>query len=101
MIINRPKNPQPTSGVNRKRRKRKGDEPTKKLSELVSDYLGEEIMVRENGVPKRMTNYEAITTQLLIKAFGGNAKARKVLMRYAEYARKRDPGGGIAIMLKE
>src|SRR5687767_5730163 len=64
--------------ANRRRRKDK----TLNLRTLVDNVLARSIVVRQNGVPRRMTKYEAITYQLWLKAVTGNKRANKVLLKY-------------------
>src|SRR5689334_20492188 len=58
----------------------------KPVTELVDAYLAEVLPVIRDRVRARVTRFEAIASQLLIKASSGDAAAARALMRYREFA---------------
>jgi hypothetical protein len=67
---------------NRKRRRRP---PT--MKEMIDSFFSTEIWVTENGVRRRCSAFEAIVSQLCIKADAGNRRAARALLRYVEFTK--------------
>ena len=89
------------SGVKHpKTKKTKKSQPPKLIQDIVADYFEEIIELKENGVAREMTVFEAICTQLLIKAYHGDSIARRTLERYARYGRRRDPRNGVIVAVR-
>jgi len=62
----------------------------KRVDEMIDDFFVSEIDIVEQGISRRVTNFEAIVLQLWIKAVTGNSKrAANVLFKYLEFAASR------------
>lgn len=62
----------------------------KSTVELIDGLLLEKTRVREDGKTRRITRFELIVRQLLVKAHT-DARARQVLLQYQAFAVARDP----------
>ena len=59
---------------------------------LIDELFKENMTVAENGVPRRVSVFEAIFLQLCIKELGGDKRAVAVRLKYQEFvARKQGP----------
>lgn len=67
-------------------RKRKSRPKT--VVEMIDEFFASPIKIVENGEPRFCTAFEAIVTQLWIKADAGNKRAARVLLKYKTF------GGG-------
>jgi hypothetical protein len=82
------------SGNPRRVRKR----TSKPVILMIEDFFAGEIEIIENGVSRRVTNFEAILLQLCNKAMDGNKRAISVLLKYQEFAASRGDMGGLEIV---
>ena len=74
--------------MNRKPRK-----PRKSLTQTIEEELAMPVVVTINGTRHRTTAFGAIILQLFQKSLRGNRRARKMMLRYHDFARSlsRDP----------
>jgi hypothetical protein len=60
--------------------------------ELIDELFGEQITIVENGVSRRVSVFQAILLQLLIKEMAGDRRALAVRLKYQEFvAQQRGP----------
>jgi Family of unknown function (DUF5681) len=60
--------------------------------ELIDELFGEQITIVENGVSRRVTVFQAILLQLLIKEMAGDKRALAARLKYQEFvAQQRGP----------
>ena len=79
------------SGNPRRIRKR----TSKPVSQMIEDFFAGEVDIVENGLSRRVTNFEAILLQLCNKAMDRNKRAMTVMFKYQEFVASRggDLGG--------
>ena len=67
----------------------------KRVVEMIDEFFAAEIDIIENGISRRVTNFEAIVLQLWSKAVTATSKrAVNVLLKYLEFAASR---GGMRV----
>ena len=67
-------------------------------AELIVAMFAEQIDIVENGAPRRVSVFEVIVLQLLIKEMSGDRRATTVRLKYLEFATmKADPRKPIVI----
>ena len=77
---------------NPKRIRKKNPKP---VVDMIDEFLsGGEIDIVENGISRRVSNFEAILLQLWIKAMAGKKRAANVLLQYQAFAARRSGGMG-------
>jgi len=65
---------------------------------MIDKFFAGEIDIVENGISRRVSNFEAVVLQLWIKAMAGKKRAMNVLLQYQGFAARRGGGmGGIQI----
>jgi len=69
----------------------------KPIVELIDEFFADEIGIVENGVTRRVRNFEAIILQVWIKAMAANRRAMNVLLKYGEFAASRGGMGGLEV----
>jgi hypothetical protein len=69
----------------------------KRVVEMIDEFFATEIDVVENGISRRVTNFEAIVLQLWIKSMAGHKGAIKVLLEYKKFAATRGEMGGLEV----
>jgi hypothetical protein len=69
----------------------------KPIVESIDDFFADEIGIVENGVTRRVSNFEAIILQVWLKAMAGNRRAMNVLLKYGEFAASRGGMGGLEV----
>ena len=62
------------------------------IAELIDRAFARKITVWQNGVPIRMTVFQAIVLQLWVKAAKGSSRALRILRRYEKFADSRARG---------
>lgn len=72
----------------------------KPIVELIDEFFADEIGIVENGVTRRVSNFEAVVLQLWIKAMAGNKRAMNVWLKYSEFAASRGGMGGLEVERK-
>ena len=72
----------------------------KPIVELIDEFFTDEIVIVENGVTRRVSNFEAVVLQLWIKAMAGNKRAMDVWLKYSEFAASRGGMGGLEVERK-
>jgi Family of unknown function (DUF5681) len=70
---------------------------SKPVVEMIDGFFAGEIEIVEKGIPRRVTNFEAIVLQLWTKAMAGNRRAINVLLKYKEFAATRGELGGVEV----
>jgi hypothetical protein len=65
---------------------------------MIEAFFAGEIDIVENGIPRRVSNFEAVVLQLWLKAMDGNKQAMNVLFKYKEFAASRGAMGGIEVL---
>jgi hypothetical protein len=66
---------------------------SKPAVDMIDEFFATEIDIGEQGISRRVTNFEAIVLQLWIKAVTGPSKrALNVLLKYQEFAASRGDG---------
>jgi hypothetical protein len=65
----------------------------KPIVDLIDEFFAGEIDIVENGISRRVSNFEAILLQLWLKAMAGKKRAMNVFLQYHEFAARR--GGGM------
>src|SRR5476651_1528755 len=58
------------------------------MKEMIDGFFSTEIWVTENGVRRRCSTFEAIVSQLCIKADAGNRRAARALLRYVDFTKE-------------
>jgi hypothetical protein len=61
----------------------------KTVMAMIDEFFADEIEIVEQGISRRVTNFEAIFLQLCIKASGANKRAMNVMLMYREFAASR------------
>jgi Family of unknown function (DUF5681) len=84
------------SGNPNRRRKR----VSKPIVEMIDAFFAGEIEIIENGIPRRVTNFEAILLQLWTKVMAGNRRAMNVWLNYKDFAATRGELGGVEVEIK-
>jgi Family of unknown function (DUF5681) len=70
----------------------------KRVVEMIDEFFAAEIDIVENGISRRVSNFEAIVLQLWRKAVTGTSKrAVNVLLKYLEFAASRGGMGVFAV----
>jgi len=70
----------------------------KRVVEMIDEFFAAEIDIVENGISRRVTNFEAIILQLWRKAVTTTSKrAVNVLLKYREFAASRGGTGVFAV----
>ena len=70
----------------------------KRVVEMIDEFFAAEIDIVENGISRRVTNFEAIVLQLWRKAVTATSKrAVNVLLKYLEFAASRGGMGVFAV----
>ena len=72
----------------------------KPVVQMIDAFFARQVEISEQGIPRRVTNFEAIILQLWIKAVAGNKRAMNVLLKYQEFAAARGSMGGIEVVEK-
>jgi hypothetical protein len=67
----------------------------KPVVEMIDAFFAGEIDIVEEGISRRVSNFEAVILQLWIKAMAGNKRAMNVLLKYKEFAATRGVMGGV------
>jgi hypothetical protein len=62
---------------------------------IIDALFAEQIDIVESGVPRRVSVFEAIILQLLIKELSGNRRAIAVRLKYQEFAASQGKPGGV------
>jgi Family of unknown function (DUF5681) len=70
---------------------------SKPVVEMIDEFFAGEIEIVEKGIPRRVTNFEAIVLQLWTKAMAGNGRAMNVFLKYKEFAATRGELGGVKV----
>jgi Family of unknown function (DUF5681) len=65
---------------------------------MIEAFFAGEIEIVENGISRRVSNFEAVILQLWLKAMAGNKHAMNVLLKYKEFAASRGDMGGIEVL---
>jgi hypothetical protein len=68
--------------------------------EMIDEFFAGEIKIVENGISRRVTNFEVILLQLWTKAIAGSKRALKVFLKYKEFAATRGELGGVEVEIK-
>jgi hypothetical protein len=76
---------------NPKRMRKKNPKP---VVDMIDEFFAGEIDIIENGISRRVSNFEAILLQLWIKAMAGKKRATNVLLQYQAFAARRSGGMG-------
>ena len=66
----------------------------KPVVEMIDEFFAGEIDIVENGISRRVSNFEAIILRLWIKAMAGKKRAANVLLQYQAFAARRSGGMG-------
>jgi len=66
--------------------------------EMIDEFFADEIEIVENGISRRVTNFEAILLQLWSKVMAGNKRALNVFLKYKEFAATRGELGGAEVV---
>jgi hypothetical protein len=66
----------------------------KPIVDMIDEFFAGEIDILENGISRRVNNFEAIILQLWIKAMAGKKRATNVLLQYQAFAARRCGGSG-------
>jgi hypothetical protein len=66
----------------------------KPIVDMIDEFFAGEIDIVENGISRRVNNFEAILLQLWIKAMAGKKQAMNVLLQYQAFAARRSGGMG-------
>jgi len=61
----------------------------KPVVDMIDEFFAGEIDIVENGISRRVSNFEAIVLQLWIKAMAGKKRATNVLLQYQAFAARR------------
>jgi hypothetical protein len=61
----------------------------KPVVDMIDEFFAGEIDIIENGISRRVSNFEAILLQLWIKAMAGKKRATNVLLQYQAFAARR------------
>jgi Family of unknown function (DUF5681) len=72
----------------------------KPIVEMIDRFFAGEIDIVENGILRRVSNFEAVVLQLWIKAMAGNKRAMNVWLKYSEFAASRGGMGGLEVERK-
>jgi hypothetical protein len=56
---------------------------------MIDEFFAGEIDIIENGISRRVSNFEAVVLQLWTKAMAGNKRAMNVFLKYQEFAASR------------
>ena len=84
---------------NPKRIRKKSPKP---VVDMIDAFFAGEIDIVENGISRRVSNFEAILLQLWIKAMDGKKRAMNVLLQYQAFAARRSGGmGGVIHRVEE
>jgi hypothetical protein len=75
--------------------KRSRKQDPKLVIELIDEFFAEEIKILEEGIPRRVSKFEAIVLQLFSKAMAGNKRAMNVLLKYQAFAASQGGLGGL------
>jgi Family of unknown function (DUF5681) len=62
---------------------------------IIDAIFAEQIDIMENGVPRRVSVFEAILLQLLSKGISGNGRAIAVRLKYQEFVASHGKPGGV------
>jgi uncharacterized protein DUF5681 len=81
------------SGNPKRMRKRK----RKSVIEMIDEFFAGEIKIVERGMPRKVTNFEAILMQLWLKSMANNKRAMKVLLRYRNFAASQQKQGEVEV----
>jgi len=73
----------------------------KPVVDMIDEFFAGEIDIVENGISRRVSNFEAIVLQLWIKAMAGTKRAANVLLQYQAFAARRSGGMGGVIQTIE
>jgi Family of unknown function (DUF5681) len=73
----------------------------KPVVDMIDEFFAGEIDIIENGISRRVSNFEAILLQLWIKAMAGKKRATNVLLQYQAFAARRNGGMGGVIQTIE
>jgi hypothetical protein len=58
----------------------------KPVVQMIDEFFAGEIGIVENGISRRVSNFEAVVLQLWTKAMAGSKRAMNVLLKYQEFA---------------
>ena len=61
----------------------------KPVVDMIDEFFAGEIDIVEQGISRRVSNFEAIVLQLWIKAMAGKKRATNVLLQYQAFAARR------------
>ena len=67
------------------------------LGKLIEEFFAKTIIIKENGIARRTTNFEAILLQLWTKAAAGDRRAAKVLLKYTKFSTRQGGVGRVEI----
>ena len=67
----------------------------KPVVDMIDEFFAGEIDIVENGISRRVSNFEAIILQLWIKAMAGKKRAMNVLLQYQAFAGRGGGMGGV------
>ena len=74
----------------------------KPIVDMIDEFFAGEIDIVENGISRRVRNFEAVLLQLWLKAMAGNKRAMNVFLQYHEFAARRSGGmGGVIHRFEE
>jgi len=80
---------------NPKRIRNKNPKP---VVDMIDEFFAGEIDIKENGISRRVSHFEAIVLQLWIKVMDGKKRAMNVLLQYQAFAARRSGGmGGVQV----
>ena len=66
----------------------------KPIVDMIDEFFAGEIDIVENGISRRVRNFEAVLLQLWLKAMAGNKRAMNVFLQHHEFAARRSGGMG-------
>ncbi len=77
--------------------KRQYKRASKGIVEIIDALFEEQIDIRENGVPRRVSVFEAVLLQLWMKEMAGDKRAIAVRLKYHEFVANQGGPGAIVI----
>ena len=77
--------------------KRKRERLLKTEVEMIDEFFAGKVEIVEKGISRRVTNFEAIITQLWIKAVTNNQRAMNVFLKYQRFAASRRSWGDVEV----
>jgi Family of unknown function (DUF5681) len=77
--------------------KRQYKRASKGIVEIIDALFEEQIDIRENGVPRRVSVFEAVLLQLWMKEMAGDKRAIAVRLKYQEFVVSQGKPGGFIL----